>query len=120
LSRLVDRDLVRDSVHAVEACNVVIRRVVLELVGDVSLEGDPAVLDLDVDRVGRHLGVPDQGLQGHAADLVVLTTIGVDEVDLELVIDLIGIVEALGVLGCGTPLAEALDGPAQRDDAAVG
>ena len=62
LSRLGDRDLVRDADDAIEACDVVKGRVALELIADVTCQGDPAVVDLDVNQVGRDLRVPDQGL----------------------------------------------------------
>jgi hypothetical protein len=116
----VDRDPVRDAIDAEETCNVVIGRVALELVVDVTREGDPAVLDLDVDNVRRDLGVPGQGLQGDAADLVILTTIRADEIDLELVVDVIDTGDRLGVFDRRAALAEALDRAAERDRAVIG
>src|ERR1700758_990862 len=106
LSRLVDLDFVGD---AVDACDVGIRRVALELVANVAFQGDPAAVDLDVNRVGRDVGVPDQGLQGDAADLVVVATIASPQVDLQFIV---APPAAVGVGAGGTPLAEPLDGPA--------
>ena len=50
LSELVDLDFVRDAVHAVEACDVVVGRVALELLADVTLQRDPAIVDFDVNQ----------------------------------------------------------------------
>ena len=69
-SGLVDLDLVRHAVDAIQACNVVVGGVTLELIVDIALERDPTVIDLDFDRVGGNLYVRDQALESGATDLV--------------------------------------------------
>src|SRR3954453_16240940 len=72
---LDDLDLVRHAGDAVHARDVVERGGALELGVDVALERDPPVLDVDVEVVGRDLGLPAQPLQGRAADLGVLAAV---------------------------------------------
>src|SRR5215204_1053006 len=117
---ICDPDLVRDAVDAVHARHVVVGRVAFELVADVALERNPALLDLDVDRVRRDLYVPGQELQRVTADLVVLAAIGAEQADLELVVDRECAVDVAGVLDRSTTLAEALDRAAKGDGLAVG
>jgi hypothetical protein len=94
--------------------DVLERLVALELVVDVALERDPAVADLDVDRVRRHLDVPHQRLQRGAADLGVLAPSGVEEPHPQLVLDA-GHAFGGARVGHRCPaLREAADRPAQR------
>src|SRR3954469_20213326 len=116
-SRIGDPDLVGHADDAEQAGDVLVGRGALELVADVALEREPAAVDLDVHGVGGHLHVPDQDLQRDAADLVVVATVGPGQADLELVVDVVDAFDVVGVLAGGVPLAEALDGAAQRDRA---
>src|SRR4051794_15305567 len=115
-----DPDLVRDAGDAVKARHVVERGVALELEARVALEGDPAVLDLDVDELGGNLRVPHEDLKRSAADLCVRPLIVVQQTDLNLVCDVVYAGDQAGVLHGRAPLAEAADGAPQGQLAVVG
>src|ERR1700759_4228313 len=115
----VDGDFVGYAEDSVEAGDIVVGCVALELVVDVALQGHPAVADLDVDEVGGHVNVPDEVLQSRAADLVVVATIGAGQAHVELIVDVIDAVDVLGILGRGPTLAKALDGASKSDDPVI-
>src|ERR1700761_7935192 len=119
-SRVGDPDLVSDTDDAVQTGHVVVGGVALELIADVALQRQPAVVDLDIDLVRGYVDVPDHGLKRRAADLIVVATVGSTQADLELVVNLIDVVDLPRVLGSGPPLAETLDRPAQCDASVVG
>ncbi len=117
---LVDLDLVGDAVHAKEACDVVVGGVALELEADVTGQGDPAVLDLDVNQVRRDVGVPDQRpAMRDAAVLVVVSPICAGLIVLELLIELIDTIDLLGVSDSSSALSKSLDRAAQNDRAVL-
>jgi diacylglycerol kinase (ATP) len=80
-----DLDLVCDAANTGQRRDGVERGVILVLVLDLSLEGQPTVGDSDVNPVGRHRVVRHQRLQRRTADLVVLPAI--PGVNPELVLD---------------------------------
>ena len=94
---LHDLDVLRHGDHAVEAGDVVEGEVALELELDVALQGDPAVVDADVEVVAGDQGVPDQALQRCAADLGVVAAVVVEEPDVQLVADVRDARDATGV-----------------------
>jgi hypothetical protein len=115
-----DGDLVGHADDAVKAGDIVVGRIALELVADVALQSEPAVVDLDVHEVGGHLDVPHQALQCGTADLIVIATIAAGQAQLELVVDAIDAIDVLGIPGRGPTLAEALDGASEADGPVVG
>src|SRR3954469_20933662 len=117
---LDDLDLVRHAGDAVHARDVVEREVALELVVDVALERDPAVLDVDVEVVARELGVPAQPLQGRAADLRVLAAVAVQDAHVELVVDVDDPACAARVRDRRALLGEAADSATERHVLAEG
>ena len=96
--RVRDLDLVRNARDAVQAGDVVIGRIALELEADVTLERDPAAPHRRIDGVRGNVDIPDQILQGRPADLVIVASIGPGQIHLQAVDDVVDALDAAGIL----------------------